>query len=118
MSALEWWTRSINRVSAGLVAAAGVPATPEVQLVRQSASDSRNWIDRPLRLREQDLLRVRRPAGLEIRALQGHLWITQDGDTRDVVLRPGQAYRPDRNARVLVAPLGPAQVLVASGTSR
>lgn len=118
MSALEGWTRWIGRLPAGLVPTSSESAPPNVQRVHAQATESEDGTGRPLDLGERDLLRVRRAGGLEIRSLKGYLWITQDGDPRDVVLQPGQAYRPDRNACVLVAPLGPAQVLVAAGASR
>lgn len=118
MSALQWWTRWIGRRPTGLVPVGSDSAAPNVQLVHPPAPESGDCTGRPLDLGEHDLLRVRHARGLEIRALRGHLWVTQDGDPRDVVLGPGQAYRPDRDARVLVAPLGPAQVLVATGASR
>ena len=50
--------------------------------------------------------RVRRvPAsrGRRVECLSGCLWITQDGDPRDVVLEAGQAFEFDRDGALLSA---------------
>ena len=50
--------------------------------------------------------RVRRvPAsrGRRVECLSGCLWITQDGDPRDVVLNSGDAFEFDRNGAILSA---------------
>ena len=50
--------------------------------------------------------RVRRvPAsrGRRVECLSGCLWITQDGDPRDVVLGAGQAFDFDRDGAILSA---------------
>ena len=50
--------------------------------------------------------RVRRvPAsrGRRVECLTGCLWITQDGDPRDVVLKAGEAFEFDRNGAILSA---------------
>ena len=118
MSDLGSWTRWASQLSAGLVAAAAVHAAADVRLVRRGAPQPNEPVGRPLRLGAHDLLRVRRGVGLEIRALDGHLWVTQDNDPRDVVLRPGETFRPDRNGRVLVAPLGTTAHVVVTASSR
>ncbi len=38
----------------------------------------------------------------QIRCDQGSLWITQDNDTRDIVLRAGEEFQPDRKGTVLI----------------
>jgi hypothetical protein len=40
--------------------------------------------------------------GKEIVCISGELWITQEGDTRDIILGPGQAFNVDRPGLVLV----------------
>ena len=40
--------------------------------------------------------------GLTIRGLSGSLWVTVDGETRDVVLRKGDETRIDRCAKVIL----------------
>lgn len=38
----------------------------------------------------------------QIRCDSGTLWITQDNDTRDIVLRAGEQFQPDRKGTVLI----------------
>ena len=66
-------------------------------------------------LRGSQHLHIEGAAGWTIRALGGAAWITQDGDTRDVVLEAGQAFTPDRPGEILVSPLGEARLCVARG---
>ena len=40
--------------------------------------------------------------GSQIRCEQGVLWVTQDNDTRDIVLAAGESFQPDRKGTVLV----------------
>jgi hypothetical protein len=53
------------------------------------------------------------PLQHEIACLRGSLWITHDGDPKDVVLEAGQSYRSDRRARMLIQALEDAYVRVA-----
>lgn len=53
---------------------------------------------------------IERPAGVELKCLCGNVWITHDGDPRDVVLSPGGSYRADRDSRMLVHALEPALI--------
>ena len=54
----------------------------------------------PLLRNEQ--LRIEDGRDLLIHAWQGSLWITQEGDRRDVLLQAGQSFRLDRNGLALV----------------
>jgi len=54
----------------------------------------------PLLRNEQ--LRIEDGRDLLIHAWQGSLWITQEGDTRDVLLQAGQSFRLDRSGVALV----------------
>ncbi len=54
----------------------------------------------PLLRHEQ--LRIEDGRDLLIHAWQGSLWITQEGDRRDIVLQAGQSFRLDRNGIALV----------------
>lgn len=69
-----------------------------------------------LLLRGGQLLRIDRGAGWKIRVLGGAVWITQDGDLRDVVLESGQSFTPDRDGDVLLSPLGEARVCLTRGS--
>lgn len=53
---------------------------------------------------------VKTPLGVSIECLSGHVWITLDGDPRDVVLDQGQTFTVDRNQRTLVMALDEATV--------
>lgn len=59
-------------------------------------------------LAKRQILAVQRPAGVRIECLQGSVWITLDGDARDVVLGAGQAFTTDCPQRALVLALDPA----------
>lgn len=65
-----------------------------------------------VQLQETQHLHLRRAAGWSVRALEGNVWITQDGDVRDIVLRPGDNFVLDRNSHVLLSPL------MATGATR
>jgi len=59
------------------------------------------------------VITVDRPLGRHIECLGGALWVTHDGDPKDVILEAGQRYRPVRNSRMLVQALGPAEFRVS-----
>jgi hypothetical protein len=67
----------------------------------------------PRRLRAREVFDIRNGRGLVVRCLAGALWITQDGDSDDIVLKAGECFVLDRHGLALVsAPLNPATVVV------
>lgn len=47
-------------------------------------------------------LELRDAAGATLTAMQGSIWVTQEGDTRDMVLRAGDTFRLDRQGLTVV----------------
>jgi hypothetical protein len=71
----------------------------------------------PRRLRTREVLDIRNGQGLVVRCLTGALWITQHGDTDDVVVKAGQCFELDRRGLALVsAPMAPATLVVERAT--
>lgn len=60
---------------------------------------------------------VKSPLGVTLECLSGQVWITLDGDPRDVVLDPGQMFTVDRDQRTLVMALDEATVLCTRSAS-
>ena len=54
--------------------------------------------------------------GLYLQCLVGSLWITHDGDCKDLILEAGQSYQSAHDRRMLVYALAPASVLMAQVT--
>ena len=71
----------------------------------------------PRQLRAREVFDIRDGKGLAVRCLAGSLWITQDGDTDDVVLKAGECFVLDRRGLALVsAPVTPATLVVERAT--
>ena len=49
-------------------------------------------------------------AGVRFTCHEGSVWITLDGDLRDIVLDPGDAFSSPEHRRALVYALAPSQV--------
>lgn len=65
-------------------------------------------------LPNRSVLRVENARGKEIRVEHGCVWITQDGDTRDIILEAGKAFRFDCDGKALVTALGSAPLTLLS----
>ena len=67
-----------------------------------------------LRLKNANLLMLDDSLDVSIECLEGSLWITQDGDPRDVILSAGHSYRIDRTSRVMVFATSDARLEISS----
>lgn len=53
-----------------------------------------------------------RPMGFQIECLNGTVWITHDGDCKDIVLEAGQSHTVDSHGRILAYALETAQLII------
>ena len=66
-------------------------------------------------LAKSQIRRVDNPIGAQIHCLHGNLWLTQDGDPRDIILQPGEEHRFERDAVTYVSALSDASFLLLRG---
>ena len=59
------------------------------------------------------LLSLDDAVGVRIASQGGSVWITQDGDPRDIVLRAGESFELDRATAVIVQAIDAAVVTIA-----
>ena len=59
-----------------------------------------------VRLRRNQSLKVRDGLGSTVCAVNGSVWITEQGQPDDIVLKPGSCYRLRRPGLAIVYPLG------------
>ena len=64
----------------------------------------------PQEIAKNDIREVKQAFGVTIECLAGSVWVTLDGDQRDVVLDAGQVFVVDRNQRTLLQALSTASV--------
>jgi Protein of unknown function (DUF2917) len=63
-----------------------------------------------LRLASKEVRAIKASVGVTVECLSGRVWITQDGDPRDVVLDPQETFIVDRDSRTLIMALEGALV--------
>lgn len=63
------------------------------------------------RLARRGLISLRDRVGEQIECLEGSLWITQEGDVRDVVLEAGNTFTLDRQGTAIVYALADARLI-------
>jgi len=68
----------------------------------------------PRDLAAHDTIRVAHPVGWTVRCLTGLLWLTHDGDPKDLILKSGEQYRADRRSMLLVQALEESRVELMS----
>jgi DUF2917 family protein len=56
--------------------------------------------------------------GAEVKVLTGQVWLTTDGDLRDIFLAPGDAHSIERNGLTLVNAIEPSVVHVEAPQPR
>ena len=61
---------------------------------------------------------VRADTGRRIECLSGSIWITQDGDLRDVILETGQAFEFDRRGDALLSAFADSRYLLLEPARR
>jgi Protein of unknown function (DUF2917) len=55
-----------------------------------------------------------RPNEIEIECRRGKVWITQEGDYRDVIVPAGGRFRIEKRGRVIVQAVTEAEILIRS----
>ena len=63
-----------------------------------------------IRLQRDQHLRLQDASGWSVKAVNGTVWITQEGDSRDIVLKDGQSFQFDRNGKALLSALHDADL--------
>lgn len=60
------------------------------------------------------LVRIEDARDMRLRVEKGAVWITQERDTRDVMLESGQTFRIERDGMTLMSACGPEQFSLIS----
>jgi hypothetical protein len=64
----------------------------------------------PVCLADDQILSLTEARGWTVECRRGRLWITQDGDPRDIFIGAGERFTFDRDTPVLVSALGESTV--------
>lgn len=67
-------------------------------------------------LDKRELLRIRDGQGSGVAVLDGVVWVTQDGDPRDVFVGPGASFAFDRPGLAIVQALEPTRLFMLATT--
>ena len=70
-----------------------------------------------IRLAPRQLLRVRDAAGRTVMCHAGEVWISQEGNPLDIILRPGESYTLDRAGLALIGALKDMEDIWTGGTN-
>ena len=73
-------------------------------------SRQHQWTRTTVRLAQGGLLGIDDGRGLRLRVASGAVWLTQQADSRDIVLREGESFVIDRPGRTVVQALDPAEL--------
>ena len=69
-------------------------------------------------LKRRQLVKVRDGIGHTVVCASGSVWVTQDGDARDVILRAGESFTLDRKGPALVQAFEPGAITVLRSAPR
>ncbi|HWQ40267.1 MAG TPA: DUF2917 domain-containing protein [Burkholderiales bacterium] len=75
-------------------------------------------IDTRLSLPREGLIALRQARGARILCLAGCLWITQEGNLKDEVLRPGESLTVQRDGLTLITALTPSSVRLSDRSGK
>jgi hypothetical protein len=71
-----------------------------------------------LQLEDGEMLRWRQARALELRVLEGRVWVTRQDDPDDHFLGSGETIRLDRSQKVIIGADGPARVRLSAPLAR
>jgi hypothetical protein len=66
-----------------------------------------------INLERRDLVRIENARDMHVRVEKGTVWITQERDTRDVMLEDGESFRLDCDGLALISAFGLALISVS-----
>jgi hypothetical protein len=69
---------------------------------RQGQREAIGATTHPRDLAAHATIRIADPIRCTVTCLTGLLWLTHDGDPKDLILKPGEQYRADRRSMLLV----------------
>jgi hypothetical protein len=69
-------------------------------------------------LKRNQVVTVRDGSGNSIVCDSGTVWVTQDGDPRDIILRAGDSFTLDRNGAALVQAFEPGTISITRSTGQ
>ena len=76
-----------------------------------------NGYDDVVELGDRELVELRDVRGATLRVTRGTLWVTQDRDVRDVVLRAGDVWTVERDGLTLAEAQGEATFCLLGGSA-
>jgi len=79
---------------------------------------SRRFAYVPVHMQRGEMLSLTSAAGFELQADASALWVTADGEPRDIFLSPGERFRIGAHRHVLISADHPATVTVAGQATR
>ena len=69
-------------------------------------------------LAKDQTLNLPSAAGVRVASQSGSVWITQDGDPRDIVLRPGESVVLERSTPTIVQAFEPSLITIVDPAPR